>query len=486
MTFGMRTWLGLAVALFLLQELPWFRARWVEDESWYSITGYTFLQEGHLRNPTFATHSDSKVDEKPFAMPLTLAGAFRLFGVSIVSARVLSLMAGLALIIVVYLLGLEVGGPAVAAGAALLIATDNFLFLAARTARPEAYVTLFTSLAFLLWAKARRSGSLKLVLLSGLSAGIGINYHPAALGLAFSLGCLVLYECGRQFWKDPRLAAIVAGIILPIVPFAVWTHSDAEHRAAFEETYLKQGRSQNLRQNLLAERTRYADFIGASSQRLPLPFHIPYRLHIAVALLAGMAILYWKNRALSYTIMIAVLPSLLLWIYLPNKSSRYFAVIAPVFAILIGSAAFTKWPARRFVRLATVAAGLLVMTQVAGNAILLYRSRPAQYAGVAAGLQTLIPKGNSVYGAITFWMALHDRPYYAYNRTKFDYATEKLRPNYMILNDRVMISGEGYGEDNWTALRKQAEAYVAEHGSLAGKVPNDFYGDLEVYRIHYQ
>ena len=45
-------WIGIAMFLFLLQELPLFKARWVEDESWYTIPAYTLLQEGHLRNPT--------------------------------------------------------------------------------------------------------------------------------------------------------------------------------------------------------------------------------------------------------------------------------------------------------------------------------------------------------------------------------------------------------------------------------------------------
>ena len=93
---GSRIWLGIAVLLFLLQELPLFKARWVEDESWYSVTGYTFLKEGRLRNPTFAGTSDSRVDMKPPAMPLTLASAFRVFGVGVVPARLLSLIAALA------------------------------------------------------------------------------------------------------------------------------------------------------------------------------------------------------------------------------------------------------------------------------------------------------------------------------------------------------------------------------------------------------
>jgi 4-amino-4-deoxy-L-arabinose transferase-like glycosyltransferase len=482
---GSRIWLGIAVLLFLLQELPLFKARWVEDESWYSVTGYTFLKEGRLRNPTFAGTSDSRVDMKPPAMPLTLASAFRVLGVGIVPARLLSLIAGLALIPLVFLLGLELAGPRVAAAAALLVATDNFVFLAARTVRPEAYVAFFGTLAFLLWARSRRTRSLWLLLLSGLSAGIAVNYHPVAVALAFSLGCLVLFEFLRGFWKAPHIVAVTLGIAIALVPFALWVRSDSEHYTAFKEMYLKRGASQSLQQRLASERKRYADFLGASSQRLPLPVNIPYRLHVAAALIASLAAVCWRNRSLACTILITTLPILLLWIYLPNKSPRYFAVIGPLFGILIAGAAFATWQAKRFIAVATVVVALIVVTQIAGNAMLLYRSRPADYSSVASELRRLIPAGQSAYGAITFWMALHDRSFYSYNHSSFDYAMEKVRPSYMIVKDRVMMSGEGYGEDDNAVLRQKCLAFTAAHGSFVGNVPNSFYGNLEVFELHY-
>ena len=54
----------------------------------------------------------------------------------------------------------------------------------------------------------------------------------------------------------------------------------------------------------------------------------------------------------------------------------------------------------------------------------------------------------------------------------------------MILYDRVMMNGS-VTADNWAPLRAEATEYVRPHGTLAGRVSNDFYGDLEIYRVRY-
>ena len=64
-------WVLLAIGLALFQVTVFPSARWVEDESWYSIPAHTYLVEGTLRNPTFAhTDLESKADVRPPAMPL--------------------------------------------------------------------------------------------------------------------------------------------------------------------------------------------------------------------------------------------------------------------------------------------------------------------------------------------------------------------------------------------------------------------------------
>jgi 4-amino-4-deoxy-L-arabinose transferase-like glycosyltransferase len=478
-------WIGIAMFLFLLQELPLFKARWVEDESWYAIPAYTLLHEGRLRNPTSADSGYSAMALKPPAMALTLYAAFRSFGEGLVQARFPSLLAGLLLIPVVYLLGTALVGRAAGAAAALVVSTDNFLFVAGRTARPEIYVALFGTIAFLLWAWSRRVPGFWLPLLAGLSAGVAINYHVNGIAIAVSITLLILIDCRYRFWRESRFLAFCFGAGITLIPFAVWIQSSPSNYAAFKHEYGR-GSSMTIEQKIEEERWRYADFVGASSQRIPLPFHIPYRLHIAVVIVASVILLYCRNRAFAFTGLVALAPSLLWFLYLVNKTPRYFAVVAPCLAILIGAAAFATWQAKRFRRFAGAVVLIVVITQLIGNAMLIRKSADADYSSVATQLQRLIPRGSSAYGAITFWFALRDRTFYSYNRIPLKDAVATLHPSYMILKDRVMMVGEGNGVDTWAALRKDVQGFVEHHGSLIGRVSSRFYGDLEVFAVHYE
>jgi hypothetical protein len=176
----------------------------------------------------------------------------------------------------------------------------------------------------------------------------------------------------------------------------------------------------------------------------------------------------------------------LLWlISVQSKTIRYMAMLSPYFAIAVAMAAVSLSTSRAGKAIAASVCLLLAGSQMAGNAAFLYKFRGADYSQVRRELRALIPAGESVYGAITFWMALPDRDYMAYERTPFDQAVSRLHPTYLILNDRVMTGGMGTGADDWKELREQANAYAREYGDRVGQVQNPFYGDLDVYRIRY-
>jgi hypothetical protein len=59
-----------------------------------------------------------------------------------------------------------------------------------------------------------------------------------------------------------------------------------------------------------------------------------------------------------------------------------------------------------------------------------------------------------------------------------------LKPRYVILNDRVMLSGSGFSVHNFQEARtKKATQFVLIHGVKRASVLNPFYGDLEISRI---
>src|SRR5579871_4281574 len=181
--------------LLLAQTLPYFESRWVEDESWYSIPAYTFMRTGELRNPTFPpTDSEAIADVRPPLMPLSLAFFFRILGVNVFAARIGELSAAVATLLAVYAIGKSLGRPDAGALAALALAGDNFLFLAARTARPEAWVTFTCTLGLLLLIRSKMPPSALMACGSGVAVGIACNYHVAAIGYAAGMVLLLIYD----------------------------------------------------------------------------------------------------------------------------------------------------------------------------------------------------------------------------------------------------------------------------------------------------
>lgn len=475
--------LAFACAIFLGQAIALIGNRWVEDESWYSIPAYTLVRTGELRNPTFAPSDyESKVDTHPPGMALAVSSAFRVLGFGTVQARVPSILAGLTTVVVTFFLGMEIGGPLVGAVAALLVATDNFLFLGARTVRPDVYTAAFAAISVLCLMVARRRQSWWLALLSGLSIGIAANFHVTVFGVIGSLGLLCLSDSLR-FWKNPRVWLVALGIVAMVIPTLLWIRSDPTHIAAAKQMYVARGESAGIVQKFALEKIRYKDFLGYGSQRLPLPVQIPLRIHIVAALLVAALIVWRRNRHAFWTMMILILPTLLWWVYLVNKTVRYFALLAPMFAILLALAAepYLRDQKRRIAAAAVLL--LIALSQFAGNAFFLFKARTAQYEAVAAGLQQLIPPSGTVFGAMTFWPALHDRTFFSPDRTPFAYAQSKSPELYVIMNDRLMLHGSGFGDDNFKELREKLTVYTQQSCVRVGEVPNPFYGDLEVFQV---
>jgi len=481
---GTRRLLLLAIALlFVAQTLPMFHSRWVEDESWYSVSADSLVQHGRLQMPVFAPPAaQSIVDTRPPLAALTLASSFKLLGTSLVAARLPFLLAAIAGIFLTYALGCELGGVPLGLLGAILLATENMYFIAARTARPEALVTALDVLGILLFVRSQRRNSTLLAGVSGLVIGLATVSHPNGFAAAIGAGLLAIVEFRGKVAFRARSWAFVAGVLLAIAPYVAWGFSDAAHKAEMVGLYAK-GQGFPLSAIGSIEKSRWADFIGVPNGRFKLPIPLPYRLHIAIALVLAAITVFRYNRRLAGQLACLLTACVVWWAFLRHPTARYIACGAPYLSLLLGGAILALREHRPQWRKPVAAAAVfLIVSQLGGNLFLLYLYRTANYARVTSELRTLIPRDATVWGAMTFWMSLHDQKFYSWNRTPLPYALAH-GATYLILNDRVMVNGSGFGSDDWQGVREQAEAFVAQHATLVGHAPNAFYGDLEIYRV---
>jgi hypothetical protein len=306
---------------------------------------------------------------------------------------------------------------------------------------------------------------------------------PNGVAAALAIGVLAFVEFRWRIIMRARPWLFVAGLLVAVTPFMLWVTSDTVHRTEFLTLYTL-GEQEPLSNIPVLELARYSDFLGMPSGRLQLPVRIPYRLHVVLALLASILVLYRYNRGLLQKLACLILPCMAWWAYIRNPSARYMAIAAPYSSLLLAGGALALWnqkPAWRRKLVGVVV--LLLVAQVASNYALLYIYRKADYTGVTSALRALIPRDATVYGALTFWMALNDHQYYSWNRTSLPYALDH-GATYLILNDRVLVGGEGHGRDDWRIRRLTLEDFVKTNASLIGRVPNPFYGDLQIYHVN--
>ena len=399
-----------------------------------------------------------------------------------VQARIPEFLVCVAAIPMVFLLGKWLGAARAGLIAALLTSVDNMLFLSARTVRPEAFVTFFGLASVLLYVASRRRDSVWLAIASGLALGFSFNYHVNGFGIAAAVALLLVMEFKLSVWRSKRAWALVLASIATLVPYCIWLAGDPVRRQAFGVLYGR-GSALTLTDIVHYEGIRYSDLLGFDSQRFSfLPVPVPLRFHIVLLIVVSLGVLARKKRELFWTLVAVMVPSLLLWPKEVNPTFRFFSILAPYCALAVALAMGTlqrpKWRV-----LFGCWCALCVVTEIGGNVLVLRQAHAADYAACTERLRSLIPRDARVYGAITFFMGLHDRIYYSWNRTPLGLAVGKLRVNYLILNDRVLVRGSGYGKDDWKETRELASDFVKKNAELVGTAPDPFYGDLEVYRV---
>lgn len=477
-------WLAAALLLFLLETLPYLSYRWVPDESWYAGPGYS-LAHGHgIADPAIGPNDlENRFDARPPGTALMIAAAFRLFGAGQISARLGSVLAGCLIVLFTYFLSRDVIGRAAALVATFLVATDNLVVLTARTARPEALATLAVLASLLAIERYSQKGSVRWAFLSGLLMALGTLFHITVAGFVFSLGILALViGYSRKASSAKGAAAYGLAYISGLLPFAAWISTAPWGRAGFAEEYLHRAAGGPVWERFLNEGQRYSDLLGLNMLHGHGLDPVPVRLPILLFVLCASFLLWKLRRRWFYMELLLLFPSMLWFAYTVNKTSRYLAMLAPVLALAIGAAVVAVSHKPRLQRVLLVMAGLAVIAQASANFMLLSRARQANYNKVAEELRRAIPANQTAYGTITFWMALHDRPFISYERTDPWMAADRFHARYFIAGDRVMMNGLP-GDEEFYARLRQSMGEVAAHSELVAAFKDSYYGDIRVYKL---
>jgi 4-amino-4-deoxy-L-arabinose transferase-like glycosyltransferase len=477
-------WLGFAFLLFLLQALPYLSYRWVPDESWYAGPAYSIDQGKGVANPAIGPNDiENHFDARPPGTAMVMAGAFRLFGVSQITARLGSILAGLAIILFTYRLARDVIGEEGALIAAFLVATDNLIVLTSRTARPEALTTMAILASLLAMKQYGRNDRVVWAFLSGLLIGIGTMFHITLLGYVVSFAVLAIFF-DRNRGSFPLRGAICYSIAygLGLLPFVVWILISPLGNAGFHKEFLNRAGNTPLWSKFLLEGHRYSDLLGLNMLHGHGLQSIPIRLPIPLFFLIASFLLWKLRRRWFYLELLLLTPSVFWLIYTVNKTSRYVAILAPVLALTMGAALAAASANPKLRRILLACCCLIVVAQMSANFLLLYQARDADYNSVTAELRSAIPPGQIAYGSITFWLGFHDRPFISQERTGPWMAANQFHVRYFITGDRTTTRPQP-GEEIFMSDFNRHLAEVVAQSKLVGHFPDPYYGDLKVYEL---
>lgn len=480
--------LAIVVGLFVLQTGWHITTRVVQDEPWVSVPAYTLLTTGRMTfEPVF---SDSEPTVWPPLLQLLLAGVFKLAGVGVAQGRWLTVFFGVLSVVLTFQTArLLYKSELVALWASIFLSVENMFFLASRTIRAEIVVTFFTLLGLFFFLVAGRENRAVWHLLAGLSVAFGMSTHPHGfLGtVAIAVSYVKYYRAGQQKGVFLYLAGVIAGS-LPYLLFLLITDA-ASGFAAFRHQVTAFAPSAagdpwlltSVRNEIAIRYTRY--------------LFSPYRVPIAIASLAVFVAGFVTKKREDSALSLIVGVHLVLFVLLltKQKSVRYFALVSPYVGLLTASmltsllsSMHVKQGYRKLLKLALIVAivGVLGVGQLIGNIFYHYTYRHTKYREVSDQLREIISPGASVFSIVTFWFALHDHPFYSYNRVSLEDALNKYQVQVFILDDSFMVNGV-FGDEQYNGLRSELGAFLAQHGALIGEVDNWFYGDMKIYSVQY-
>ena len=348
------------LAVYLLAVLPFVDRHPIVEIAQVSIAAPAakLLSEGVYGNDLY--RGFYRTEEVNFEyMPLyslLLAGSFRLLGLGLVQARLVSILAGMAVLLLTYALGRKLADEwtGLLAAAALVLLPISIpqhgqgslypsafpLIDLARVIRFDVLVPVFTLAALLVLVRPGRRITPSVAFLSGMLAGFATLTHLYGAFMLPVLFVLLLYREGWQSLRKPGPYMLVAGWVLALLPWIIYAGTNwldyrgqmLRHSGRFDlfDPYFYLG-------NLLGEPWRYLRIFGAFRQ--PILFPRPAFWLVLAGLVIGSVLAAGRlRRHKDFRLLALFLPlpmlALEMGLLLNFKRYAYLAPLLPHAALL--------------------------------------------------------------------------------------------------------------------------------------------------------
>jgi 4-amino-4-deoxy-L-arabinose transferase-like glycosyltransferase len=520
------TWvlLGLVVAAYLWAELPYLDQYplFNYDEGEIMAPAYKLVTRGILGTDllTGFYRAEAHLYYLMPLYPLLMGAVFRVLGAGIWQARLLSVLSGLAGVLLTFVLGWYLHDRAVGLMAAAVLcllqlglssSNSGLPFVdIARVARNDILVPVWGLLGSLCFLWAHDRGARWAYLASGACFTLAaLSNAFGALFLPFFVVCL-LWADGLAALRRLPLYLILLGCLLAGLPWLLYVSRDV---AGFVGQMTIQSSRNRLDffspafywQNLISERFHYASWVGDHFSRPRLwpragIWVLALAVPTAIVLLARRL---WRERRLADIFTFVSLPLLALLLALTTnlKIYGYLALVMPFLALQVAFGIVGLWRALGRARPAPRAAMAvgLALALIEGQMGVIRNLQTARsvtsYEQLMAPIAASLTPGARVLATHAFWLGLRpamvlslnlpfyfSNPGYGAERMPLPVAMAQLKPDYIladfIVGPNILLLAAQ--DDPW--LEADFWRYVGQHCHVALALPHTDYGPFTLYQ----
>jgi len=272
--------------------------------------------------------------ESAFYPPLfdaTTALYFMTIGVSVLSARLVSVTFGLLSIWIVFEYGYKLYGPRNAFISSVLLASMPGFIVLCRMALIETMLMFFFSVSLLLFFSWMRTKNDKMLILTGITFGLGflVKYQMVVGGIIILVS---LFYFGKQRLSIKLskflLILIVAGAV--IAPWAILTYQQYATKMFGKWLYVA-GMGNEER---LAYSTRFpTPIFYLIEMTQPYPHRHPIVFPVYILALLGLGLWLWRRSEGDKFSLLSFAVVYLVFTIITSKDWRYITLVFPILAV---------------------------------------------------------------------------------------------------------------------------------------------------------
>ena len=240
----------LLLQIIFIQKIPMI----VVDEPWYANTAWNFS----VGNGFVDTAVGSGAGEETFLFPFLLGLSFYFFGVSLLTARMVSVIGGIISIIgfinIIKVLNIKHKQIVLLSGFLFIFSNVNYIIY--RTARPESWLVAFGVWSLFFLIKGLKTQDSSSYLFSGLFSSASFLCHPHGALYIFLFGVVVLIQSYTNKTITPLIYYVIGLVpILLIFLFHITIIRQEtiyelfqrwNHRVAIKQDYFLQAQINNI------------------------------------------------------------------------------------------------------------------------------------------------------------------------------------------------------------------------------------------------